>query len=330
MTLASSEVVPCPPEQTGAALAALYRRVADGLRGQLVAEALADAARGELDLSGLWVARRRGRVVGAMLTQPLAGRAAAVWPPEVLVGWGRRPLAVSLVKAALADLRARGFRVAQALVEPSPPREVPACLAAGGLPRVTDLIYMGRDTGPPLAPGPDAPALEWRPFDDATEPEFRRVLAETYVGSLDMPELEGVRSLDDVLSSHRAAGRFDPARWRLGTVAAEPSAAAILLMADQPDRAAWEVAYLGLTPPARGRGLGLSALAHALDLTRPHRDRLELAVDARNSPALRLYRRAGFEPFDRRGVHLAVLGGPGGDGEPGLTSTGAGGPGRGG
>jgi ribosomal protein S18 acetylase RimI-like enzyme len=311
MTLAPVEVVPCPPELRGVALGVLYRRAADAARPLLVAQALADATRGELDLSGLWVARRRGRVVGAMLTQPLAGRAAAVWAPEVPGGWGRGALAATIVGAALADLRARGFRVAQALVDPRLARPAAEDLRRGGLPRVTELIYLARSTLEPLpdppAPRPEPPALHWRPFGPEAEAEFREVLASTYLGSLDMPELEGVRSLDDVLASHRASGRFDPGRWRLGRVPGEPPAAAILLLADQPERSAWEVAYLGLTPAARGRGLGRAALAHALDLARPHRERLELAVDARNTPALGLYRAAGFRAFDRRSVHLKVL-----------------------
>ena len=88
---------------------------------------------------------------------------------------------------------------------------------------------------------------------------------------------------------------------------ASPGPRAILLLSEVPDRPSWEVAYLGLTPPARGRGLGRAALAHALDLARPHVARLELAVDERNHPARHLYEVAGFLPFGRRAVHLALL-----------------------
>jgi ribosomal protein S18 acetylase RimI-like enzyme len=125
-----------------------------------------------------------------------------------------------------------------------------------------------------------------------------------------MPELEGIRSLDDILASHRAGGRFVAGRWQVGHVQDEPDSAAVLLLAEIPDRDAWEVAYLGLTPPARGRGLGSAVLAHALGLAAPHVPRLELAVDVRNYPATRLYRMAGFTPFDQRAVHLASLAGP--------------------
>ena len=38
-----------------------------------------------------WIARRRGRIVGALLTQELSGSAAAVWAPEVTSTWRRGP-----------------------------------------------------------------------------------------------------------------------------------------------------------------------------------------------------------------------------------------------
>ncbi len=287
----------------------LYRRMPATLRPRLIADALAEAAAGRVDLSGLWVARRRGRIVGAFLTQPLAGRAAAAWPPEVDASWGRASLAAALIRAALEDLRGRGFRIAQALVDGSASRTAAGDLTRGGLPEVTALTFLHRDTARPLGrpSSPPRPGFEWRPFGPETEDDFRRVLQGTYAGSLDMPELEGIRSLDDVMASHRAAGRFDPSRWRVGTLPGEPEAAAVLLLSEVPDRPTWEVAYLGLTPAARGRGLGRSALAYALDLARPHVSRLELAVDARNEPARRLYDAAGFVAFDRRAVHLAIL-----------------------
>ena len=51
------QVMPCPEEARGAALAVLYRRVPSSLRDPLIAGVLDEASRGEIDLSGLWVAR---------------------------------------------------------------------------------------------------------------------------------------------------------------------------------------------------------------------------------------------------------------------------------
>ncbi|HEV3167057.1 MAG TPA: GNAT family N-acetyltransferase [Isosphaeraceae bacterium] len=285
----------------------LYQRVPKALRQRLIADVLGEVREGLLDLSGLWVAWRRGRIIGTVLTQALAGRAAAVWAPEVTLVWGRSATAIALVHAALDSLRVQGFRVAQALLDESAPPHGADDLTRGGLPQVTELLYLERATAPPFAVEPGLPRFDWRAYGPATEVEFRQVLQATYTGSLDMPELEGVRSLDDVLASHRAGGRFDPVRWQIGLLSDDQATAAILLLSELPEHEAWEVAYLGLTPAARGRGLGRVALAHALNLARPHTARLELAVDARNEPANHLYQRAGFTLFDRRAVHLAAL-----------------------
>jgi mycothiol synthase len=327
MGIFGARVMPCPIEDRPAALEALYRRMPAALRGHLIAEVLADEQRGELDLSGLWVARiRSGRIVGALMTQALAGKAAALWPPEVGPSWRRAALAAGLVRAALDDLAARGYRVAQAALDESAGPQAARDLTRGGMPRVTELLYLERDTATPLpaceARGPRAravptgegsppaptPDFDWRPFEPASAAEFREVLLATYVGSLDMPELEGARGLDDILAGHRAAGLFTPEYWQLGRIPTEPEAAAVLLLTEAPGRDAWEVVYLGLTPAARGRGLGRAVIRHALELARAHASTLELAVDLRNTPAVRLYRATGFTPRDRRAVHLAVLG----------------------
>src|SRR5271168_2882124 len=112
MTGLTPEVAPCPPEGRRDALEVLYRRVPDSLRSQLIANALVEAEQGVVDLSGLWVARRRGVVMGALLTQTLAGRAAAFWAPEVVSAWRRTATAVALVRAALDHLNERGYLLA--------------------------------------------------------------------------------------------------------------------------------------------------------------------------------------------------------------------------
>jgi len=304
----TSELVQlCPPEARRGALRLLYRQVDAGLRDFVVSDALAEAEGGLIDFSGLWIARRRGTIAGVLLTQPLAGRAAGVWAPEVVEGWGRAATARRLLVAALDHLRTSGVQIAQALVDGSAPARASTDLTRAGLPKITELDYLERDTTRPIDLEPPCLNLSWRAFGPETEEEFRLVLQSTYSDSLDMPELEGVRSLDDVIAGHRATGRFDPSRWLVGQVSGEPAASAVVLLSAIPDRDTWEVAYLGLTPAARGRGLALAALEFARRLASPHADRLELAVDRRNTPAVRLYHDAGFRSFDRRSVHLAVL-----------------------
>ncbi len=325
MTGWNFQVEPCLPEVREAALHVLYQQIPAPLRSRLVADVLQEAACGQVDLSGLWIAgdrplrsgTARRRIIGALLTQALAGRAAAIWAPEVLPSWQRAAIAATLVRTALNDLQSRGFRIVQAVLDESVGHRGAIDLIRGGLPRVTELLYLERDTARPLPQfvpqGPlsgsatPPPRLVWSPFNASSEAEFRALLQGTYTSSLDMPELEKVRSLDDIIEGHRATGRFVPERWRLGQVPGSPEMAVVLLLSEVPDRDVWEVVYLGLTVPARGQGLGAAAIAHALELARPHVSHLELAVDIRNHPALRLYESAGFVSFDRRTVHLAVF-----------------------
>jgi mycothiol synthase len=325
------QIMVCPAEMRGEALELLYHKVPSELRDRVIVQLLGENKRGEIDLSGMWVARKpRGRIVGVMLTQSLAGRVAAIWNPVVRSLWRGDDLAAAMVRAAIADFAGRGFRLVQAVVDESPGSDAERHLVKGGLVRVTELLYLERETAVPLvftdgrqrnalsklgmgtwqdSEGRSDPAtsLSWRSFNETIEGEFRSVLQATYEGSLDMPELEGTRSLDDILESHKSSGRFVPARWRLGHVHEDSTASAILLLADAPGREAWEIIYLGLTPAVRGRGLGRAIVDHALELALDRIPWLEVAVDTRNTPALHLYYSAGFIARQRRTVYLAIL-----------------------
>ena len=102
-----------------------------------------------------------------------------------------------------------------------------------------------------------SPELEWVSYARRRTRRFGRCWRRLTSESLDMPELEGIRSLDDVLVGHRASGRFVPEYWLLGRLPGEPEAMAVMLLSGRSfARSSWEVAYLGLTPAARGRGLG--------------------------------------------------------------------------
>ncbi len=285
----------------------------------MVNRLLAEVEQGTIDLTELWVARQADVMVGALLAQVYAGRTAALWPPEVSLDrmpgariWrgSRNQVAADLIRQAVAGLRDAGVRVVQTLIERPGKAQQVEDLKLGGMPYVTDLIYLSRLTAGSVATRPtglSVPRLVWAHYSPTTAAQFQTVLEATYEQSLDMPELMGARSLDDIQASHRATGHYQDELWQIGYLPQEPAAAAVLLMLDRPDRDAMEVAYLGLTPAARGRGLGRATVIHALEVARPLRARLELAVDSRNTPAKRLYTQTGFRPTEVRGVHLVAF-----------------------
>jgi GNAT superfamily N-acetyltransferase len=77
-----------------------------------------------------------------------------------------------------------------------------------------------------------------------------------------------------------------------------------------------ELVYFGLVPEARGAGYGEWLIRWAQYVAREAgRERIVLAVDARNQPASDTYLRCGFEEWGRRAVWLRLLPSPGKIGE---------------
>ena len=175
---------------------------------------------------------------------------------------------------------------------------------------MAELIYLAGEPRRRLA-APALPAgVAWVEYNPATHEQFKRAIAATYDNSLDCPALNGVRDMEDVVAGHRASGEFDPRLWRLlvepaADPADPPVPLGVLLLAPIPAAAALELVYLGLVPAARGRRLGDLLLRHALAGVADHgMQRLTLAVDARNAPALKLYYRHGLA---RVGSKLAMM-----------------------
>ena len=68
-----------------------------------------------------------------------------------------------------------------------------------------------------------------------------------------------------------------------------------------------ELTYIGVVPGARGRGFGADLLNYAMAAAGLEGVAvLNVSVDARNTPAMRLYARHKFAEYDRRGVWLAA------------------------
>jgi RimJ/RimL family protein N-acetyltransferase len=67
----------------------------------------------------------------------------------------------------------------------------------------------------------------------------------------------------------------------------------------------WELVYLGIEPAMRGQGLGLEATRAVQHIALKHGvERLVLAVDSANNPAIDLYAKAGFLAWDRQSVFV--------------------------
>jgi mycothiol synthase len=256
------------------------------LDGELPADAV--------DSAGVFVVRdAAGTVRGAAVVQAMTGALALAWPPRAETA----DLADSLAAAACGWLRARGVKVCQAFATPAETLSL-APLERHGFRRVTDLVSLRGELGadrprPRLGFTPESP-----PFSDP----FRATLLGTHEATLDCPELNGDRTPDELL-----AGFADPApgtTWHLAREGGEP--VGVVTLAPGGAGRDLELAYLGVVPGVRGRGLGSELLAFArAEAAGRGAAALTTSVDARNGPALKLYRRNGFVETDRRGVWLA-------------------------
>ncbi len=254
-------------------------------------------------LGGLLAAYRGTRIVGAQFSQVMPGKTAMVWPARALPD---EPPAVAnrLMATACDALASVGTRVATALLKWADDDDDRLLRAAGFAP-LAELLYLAALTdGFPDAP-PRSP-LEFEPYTAASHARLAAIVQATYDRTLDCPQMNDVREIDDVLEGYRATGQFDPGRWLI--VRHQRQDVGCLLLTDHPDHGNWELVYMGLIPSARGSGWGIEIVRYAQWLTRQAgRLRMVLAVDATNEPAVRMYAAAGFRVWDRRKVYVRVF-----------------------
>ncbi len=205
------------------------------------------------------------------------------------------------IDAACGAQAAAGVRLAQALVPDAQGPLARLLRDRCGFETLADLLYLQRRARTRAAVMPLPPGITLATYGPRTHDAFAEAIEASYAGSLDCPKLAGVRHIEDVIAGHKAAGLFRPDWWTLALDAGRPIGVLLLAGLGIGGHMGAEVVYLGLAPAARGRGLSAPLLAWAerAAATTPGR-LMALAVDAANTPALRIYRRAGFRQNERR------------------------------
>jgi len=298
-----STVVPTTAPLKAAALSLLFDPLPPVEREQQLAETFAAVDRKELSLENLVVALDGDEIVGAVLAVLRPGGATFLWPPVVRAGASESDVSLALLTSVATRVDAQGVQFTQCLLDPDDARGR-SMLDHGGFPYVTDLILLSRSLLANLPPLPGIKLSSDR-YSDASRPAFARIVERTYEGTLDCPILARLRRGEESLAAHRATGQFSPDSWRIYRSGGKD--VGVLLLAEHPQRDTWEVAYVGVVPEARGRGIGRAILHDGLTRARDSgRTTMEIAVDAENGPALRLYRDLGFQKVRRFAVHLRV------------------------
>jgi len=299
---------PARADELPAAFQLLFQHLSDDERPARAAAALELLQLGQLNTDGIFVIREGDRLAGVQLCLPLAGAIGLVWPPEALAGPYQEQYEDRLLQAGCAWLRRQGVKLAQALLLPDEVSQGEPLLRQGFV-HLTHLWYLRHDLMVPLRLLSAPADLTFQTYAEVEPSLFQRVLLRTYESTLDCPEINGLRTIDEIIRGHQAQGRHDPRYWWLASRGGHP--VGVLITTELPDSNSWDLSYLGVVPEARRRGFGRELVLQALCEARAAgTGRLGLCVDGRNRPAWDLYRAMGFEPFDRREVFLALW--PGG------------------
>jgi len=308
----------------------VFAALAADERAAQVASTIASAADPVMTFANLLIARRGQRIVAAVWIQPAPGKTAVVWPPQ-LVAEEPESTADALFKEVEARLAASDVELAQA-VQTNDQGDDADRLRRHGFPLSAKLLYLIWDADPMALPsqhsndefdpndsvvedsaatwstGQAEPegtptSLEFEPYDGANSERLAEVVERTYVETLDIPALNNMRRMDDVLDGYRLVGEYDPHNWYF--VREGKDDVGCLLLANHGDVGHFELIYMGVVPEARGRGIGKRITEFAQRHTvQAGSRRLILGVDAENCPALSSYTAAGFQYWQERWVFL--------------------------
>jgi len=272
-------------------------------------DALTMVDEGHIDPEGIFIARTQHNIRGAVVALPLPGAGAIFWTPVVKDGCDRAQVEDRLMQSALDWLRRGSTKVAHALLYLDE-SSLAAPLLRNGFRQITRLQYLQRTLAeapltPPFPPGEGRPAIQFRTYAETSPETFHSILAHTYEDSLDCPELNGLRTLDEIMAGHLAQCDNNPQLWWM---ACAPQPVGVIMLADMPAWESWDISYLGVAPAARRQGIARQlvqlAMSEALSAGVPE---LTVAVDTRNAPAWNLYSQLGFQPGEQREVYLAKL-----------------------
>jgi mycothiol synthase len=264
------------------AFALLFGSPAANIDGR-VAHAFRLVACGTIDSDDVIVARQDDAVIGAVYGAVLAGSTAVVWPPRCLPV--DSTIEDDLMTAVLTHVSTA--KVVQALL-PLEEMDRAGSLMRVGFRHVTNVQEMRIDS--PASPAGSS-RLDLIAFPNSDPVEFLRVLVRCHEDSLDCPELNDLRTPDELLAGYRDCAP-DFGQWWLARHGGT-SVGVLVLGAN-------ELTFVGVTPERRKLGFGRELVRFACGFAMP----LSLIVDERNMPAIQLYSSIGFEIVGSREVYL--------------------------
>ncbi len=241
-----------------------------------------------------------GDVQGAILGERLPGATASLCGPCVLPGSERISIEDELLDQCFAHLRDSKTKVVQAFRALGADN---AALLRNGMPKISTVWTM-RHACRPVTPHQSIAGLRFESQRDGLQSSCVDALIGSFEGSCDCPELNGLRTPEEVLAGHQG-GAPDLALWWLLTLNSE--CVGVLILVEESSGESVELSYVGVLSAFRGRAIGKAAVQHAMQYTAKQGKELTLLVDQRNRIAIEVYKKFGFAIVDARDVYLRSL-----------------------
>jgi ribosomal protein S18 acetylase RimI-like enzyme len=269
-------------------------------------ELMKHTAQRGINLGDIWICEADSWVYWAVLPVVSPGRTVLYFGTSALL-LGNDPSAMHQgIEAVSAYYSTLNIEIAQVLLDPLDTATI-AVYGQHQFQRMAELLYLQRSIRKTPMPAPLPGDFKLVPYSQETHAGFGTAILASYEKSLDCPALNGMRGIEDIIIGHKSAGKFDPNDWFLLLHAGQPVAVLLLAVTHQGD--GMELVYLGLSPSVRGYGLGnyLMQVAEAR-VSGKKLDKLSLAVDAINQPALKLYYRHGMKQVTTKVAMMRTLG----------------------
>lgn len=247
---------------------------------------------------GFWIALMDERIDAVVWLWPESAELAHVWALRVdpsLDEATRASCARQLWSSVSAWFHAQGITVFQTLVPISQLADLSTMLRLG-FQKIAS-IERRQMAIKDFAQG-SVHEITLQPIEKSKKKEFDELMEQSFVGSLDVPELNDLHSEGEV-QGHAEDNSYDRYLIR------HPIHGVLGVMVLQADGITGLIRYIGLIPSARSRGLAQLAASQALAILKSKGcESVELRVDERNHPAIRLYERLGFMLMNRE--HMLI------------------------
>ncbi|WP_018918450.1 GNAT family N-acetyltransferase [Vreelandella zhanjiangensis] len=288
LTACSTSVAVCPSTHRREALLHLAAVHEPALQPML--QTALQSAKQAAAWEGLWVSQQQGRIDGAIWVQLLGNTTAQLWLPRQ-----QGPVAQALLRVAYRWIAEQGITFCHTVLPPSH-YAWEATLLALNMTRLAELHYLSGSiiSGPLIALSDKPVSIQLKAFTELDESAQKALIDDVSQESLDCPGLREALSSEALLAGFYQKAPQAPHHWYSVHVAGQSVGVLLLSPLDR----CWELLLMGVVREWRGKGIGREVLQAAFRLAAQQgATEMMLTVDALNTPALRLYQRAGLARY---------------------------------